>query len=72
MPCTYTIKFKEGETLMVSSTYVKDKCIFPYMIVWENIIVSMVRRIGNSHFSRKMNDNNLIIIYNNTYNVTNN
>jgi hypothetical protein len=62
VPCTYTIKFKEGETLMVSGTYEQDKWIFPYMTIWENIIVLVIRRIGSSHFSRLMNDRNLIVI----------
>ncbi len=60
MPYTYTTKIKEGETLMVSGTYVQDKCIFPYMTVWENIVVLVIRRIGSSHFYRNMNDSNIL------------
>jgi hypothetical protein len=60
MPCTYTMKIKEGETLMVLGTYVQVKCIFWYMTIWENIVVLVIRRIGSSHFSRNMNDSNLL------------
>jgi hypothetical protein len=72
MPCTYTIKFLKGETLMVSSTCVQDKCIFPYMTTWQNIIVLGIKITCTSHFSRKMNDRNLIVIFDSTYNVSNN
>ncbi len=71
MPRTYTIKFKEGETLMVSSTCLQGKCIFPYMTIWQNIIVLVIRRTCTSLFSRKMNDRNLIVIFDSTYNVNN-
>jgi hypothetical protein len=50
MPCTYTIKFKEGETLMVLSIYVQDKCIFPHMAFWENIVGLVICIIGSSFF----------------------
>jgi len=56
---------------MVLGTFVQDKCIFPYMIVWQNIIVLVIRTC-TSHFSRKMNDRILIVIFDNTYNVSNN
>jgi hypothetical protein len=55
-------QIKEGEPLMVSNMCVQKKCISPHIIAWENFVMLVIWRIGSSHFSRKMNDKNLILI----------